>query len=256
MSALTTSMAVAAFVFAGGMIGLHLHRLLSERQLSKETQDVIRLGTGMLSVLASLVLGLMIATANTSCTSTSTAVRAYAADLTALDQTLRDYGDEALAARREVRNYTTKLLNDVWTRQYYHPYMVEDREAGSILEHVQESIRGLNPANHDQQWLADEGLRLSTSLLRERWLLIERTGPSVQPVMVVILVSWVAAIFVSFGMNAPRHATMHTVFLVLSLAIGSAMFLILEMDSPFDGVMQISGQPVETALEHMVPAGQ
>jgi hypothetical protein len=43
---------------------------------------------------------------------------------------------------------------------------------------------------------------------------------------------------------------------VLSLAIGSAMFLILEMDSPFDGVMQISGQPVETALEHMVPAGQ
>ena len=54
MNALTTNLAVAAFVFAGGMIGLHLHRLLPERQLCKETQDVIRLGTGMLSILASL----------------------------------------------------------------------------------------------------------------------------------------------------------------------------------------------------------
>lgn len=105
MSALTTSMAVAAFVIAGGMIGLHLHRILPERQPTKETQDVIRLGTGMLSVLASLVLGLMIATANTSSSSASAAVRAYAADLTALDQTMRDYGDEALAARRKVRNW-------------------------------------------------------------------------------------------------------------------------------------------------------
>jgi hypothetical protein len=67
----------------------------------------------------------------------------------------------------------------------------------------------------------------------------------------------VAAIFVSLGMNAPRHATMHTVFFALSLAIGSAIFLILEMDSPFDGWRHADiRRPVETALEHMVPAGQ
>jgi hypothetical protein len=72
----------------------------------------------------------------------------------------------------------------------------------------------------------------------------------------VVIWSWVVAIFVSFGLNAPRHATMHAVFLVLSLAIGTAMFLILEMDSPFEGVMQISRQPVAIALGHMLPAGQ
>lgn len=198
----------------------------------------------------------MIATANTSFSSTSTAVSTYAADLTVLDQTLRDYGEDALAARRDVRDYTTRLLNDVWAGQYNHPYLVEDREAGSIMEHVRDAVRLLKPANRDQQWLNDEALRISTSLLRERWLLIERAGPSVQPVMIVILVSWVAAIFVSFGMNAPRHATMHAVFVVLSLSIGSAMFLILEMDSPFDGVMQISRQPIATALARMLPPGR
>jgi hypothetical protein len=80
---------------------------------------------------------------------------------------------------------------------------------GDLMEHVREAIHDLKPANRDQQWLADDALRIATSLLRERWLLIERAGPSVHPVMIVILVSWVVAIFVSFGMNAPRHAN-HT----------------------------------------------
>ena len=40
---------------------------------------------------------------------------------------------------------------------------------------------------------------------------------------------WIAAIFLSFGINAPRHATMYVVFVVLSFAIGSAIFLVLEM---------------------------
>ena len=56
-------------------------------------------------------------------------------------------------------------------------------------------------------------------------------------------------------MNAPRHATMHVVFLVLSLAIGSAIFLVLEMDGPFEGLLRISGRSMETALTHMVPPG-
>jgi fluoride ion exporter CrcB/FEX len=53
------------WVFAGGMLGLHLHRFLPRHHLTKETQDVIRLGSGTISVLASLVLGLLIATAKT-----------------------------------------------------------------------------------------------------------------------------------------------------------------------------------------------
>jgi hypothetical protein len=198
----------------------------------------------------------MIATANTSFSAAGTALSAYAADLTVLEKTLRDYGEDTLAARRTLRDYTKMLLNDVWAGDYGHPYLVPRREAGILMEHVRDAVRLLKPVTADQRWLSDDALRISTSLMRERLLLIDRAGPSVQPIMVVILVAWVAAIFVSFGLKAPRHMTMHVVFAILSLAIGSAMFLILEMDSPFDGVMQISGQPIETALKYMLPAGQ
>jgi hypothetical protein len=64
-------------------------------------------------------------------------------------------------------------------------------------------------------------------------------------------VFWVAAIFTSFGLNAPRNATVVVAFLVCALSIGGAVFLILEMDSPFQGVLRLSKQPMANALVHM-----
>ena len=61
----------------------------------------------------------------------------------------------------------------------------------------------------------------------------------------------VAAIFASFGLNAPRNATVVVAFLVCALSIGGAVFLILEMDSPFQGVLRLSKQPMTNALAHM-----
>jgi hypothetical protein len=252
---LAVSLAVAMTVLIAGIIGFNLHRVLPEHHLSKETYDVIRLGAAMLSVLASLVLGLLIATVKTSYDSTTSALHVYGANLMVLDETLRDYGEGALPARRQLRNYTLRVLDDVWRRPYEHPFMVEDHAAGELLEHVREAIRALPVATRDEQSLASEALASTTVLLRERWLLIDRAGSSVHTVVIIVLTVWIAALFMSFGINAPQHATMYAVFLILSVAIGSAIFLVMEMDRPFQGLMQVSGQPIETALRHMLPEG-
>ena len=81
MNALTSSLVVAGIVFIGAMVGFFASRLLPETHMTRETQDVVRLGTGMLSVLASLVLGLLIATAKGASDNTVQSLRGYAADL-------------------------------------------------------------------------------------------------------------------------------------------------------------------------------
>jgi len=131
--------------------------------------------------------------------------------------------------------------------------VVENREAGQTLEHVREAIRALTPVDAGQRWLQDQALQINVSLLRQRWLLIEQNGPSVQPVVIIILVSWITLIFASFGLNAPRNGTVVVAFLVCSLAIGGSIFLILEMDNPFTGVLKIPGEPMVSALAHMEP---
>ena len=96
-----------------------------------------------------------------------------------------------------------------------------------------------------------EALDISTSLLRQRWLLIEQSGTNIHSTVLVILVCWIVSIFISFGLNAPRNGTVVVGFLVCSIAIGGSIFLILELDHPLSGVLRISSWPVEHALAYM-----
>lgn len=251
MNPIAMSLLVAVCIFVGGMAGLYLHRIVPRDHLTKDTQDVIRLGVGMLSVLASLVLGLLIATAKTSYDATDHAIRDYAAELALLNETLRDYGGAASVPRDVLRNYTERLLSDGWPTAGTTAAGFQDDETGLLLEHVREAIRALKPVDSGQKALQQQATDINLNLLRQRWLLIEQQGPSVQRVVMLILVSWVTVIFVSFGMNAPRNGTVVVAFVVCSLAIGGAIFLILEMDRPLDGVMQISSWPMRNALAQM-----
>ena len=250
MNTINASLLVAAFVFGGSFAGLFLHRLLPEQHMAKETQEAIKLSTGMLSVLASLVLGLLIATAKGSYDTTDRAIRSYAAELAMLNETLRDYGGVASVPRDLLRRYTEIMLKDCWPDDG-KPAALENDESRKLLEQVRGSIRGLKPIDQGQKSLQDAATEINMNLLRQRWLLIEQQGSSVQSVVMVILVSWVTMIFTSFGLNAPRNGTVMASFLIAALAIGGAVFLILEMDRPLDGVMRISSWPVRNVLDQM-----
>ncbi|HEX5326726.1 MAG TPA: hypothetical protein VFW75_08665 [Acetobacteraceae bacterium] len=251
MNTVTTSVLVTACVFAGGLVGLQLHRVLPPAHLTKETQDVVRLGTGMVSVLASLVLGLLIATAKSSYDTSDHSLRAYAAELALLNETLRDYGAGAAHARDALREYTARVLHDRWPTNGDQVLILQDPGAGAMLEHAREAIRDLRPGDAGQTWLKSQALDISVTLLRQRFLLIEEEQPTVRGIVLVILVSWIVAIFVSFGLNAPRNGTVVIAFLICSMAIGGSVFLILEMDQPLGGVMRIPSWPIENVLASM-----
>jgi ABC-type amino acid transport system permease subunit len=251
MNSTIASLVVAACIFGGGVGGLWLHRVLPRHHLTAETQDVIKLGAGMLSVLASLVLGLLIATAKTSYDSTDLAIRNYAAELALLNETLRDFGGPASVPRDLLRTYTERFLQQGWPKNGAPPSIDEDEKTRTVLEDVRGAIRALKPVDKAQTALQDEAIGINVNLLRQRWLLIEQQGPSVQRVVLVVLVLWVMVIFASFGLNAPRNATVLVALLICAGAIGGSIFLILEMDRPLEGVMQISSWPVENALAHM-----
>jgi hypothetical protein len=249
VSALTLGLLVAACVFAGGLLGLRLDRHLPGTHLTKETQDAVRLTTTMLSVLTSLVLGLLIATAKSDSDTLNREIRGFAADLILLHGTLRDYGPEADAPRGALRRYTARIVEEMW-RPGSPPVVLEDTAAGTLLEEVRQGVLALQPTGPAQSWLRDQALLVATSLLRQRWQIIEQLGPSVRPLMLAVVVCWIAAIFVGFGLNAPRNATVVVSFLVGALAIGGAIFLIMDMDGPLDGFLRIPERPLHDALAH------
>ncbi len=48
-----------------------------------------------------------------------------------------------------------------------------------------------------------------------------------------------------------RHSAMELVLLACALSVSSAIFLVLEMDGPFDGVLKVSPGPLRYAYERL-----
>lgn len=81
-----------------------------------------------------------------------------------------------------------------------------------------------------------------------RLLLFAQPGDAMSTPFLVVLVLWLTLIFTSFSVFARPNATVCVVLLVCILSASSAIFLILEMGSPFNGLMQISSAPLRNAL--------
>ena len=66
----------------------------------------------------------------------------------------------------------------------------------------------------------------------------------------MVLLSWITVIFAVFGMFAPNRTAIAVLF-VCALSIGGAVFLVLEMDAPFDGFLRVSPDPLRLAYTHI-----
>jgi hypothetical protein len=249
------SYALASIVFAcvllGALTGLALNKLLPEHHRSQASHDTIKLGTGMISVLASLVLGLLVASVKGSFDTTGSQIQTFAADLIRQDQTLRDYGPDAAKARGLLREYTTQAIKDHWPTEAGGEVLMEDPNAGTALDQARREILNLKPDDALQRGLQASAVTMMETLLQTRWLLIERSGSSIEPVFMFVLIAWITLIFLSFGYNAPANATVIVSFVVCAGALAACLFLIAEMDTPFDGVITISSQAMRDALAHM-----
>ena len=96
MSPLALSGTIFALLLAGIFVGALLRKALPQTHLSKDTQDVVRVGAGLIATIGGLLLGLLIASTKSSYDAESTQVKQITADIILLDNLLAKYGPEAL----------------------------------------------------------------------------------------------------------------------------------------------------------------
>ena len=88
-------------------------------------------------------------------------------------------------------------------------------------------------------------------MLHARWLLIEQAQGTLPVLFIVMLLFWLTMLHIGFGLFAARNATVITVLLISALSVSGAIFLILEMNHPLDGMIKVSSAPLHKALEHL-----
>ena len=99
--------------------------------------------------------------------------------------------------------------------------------------------------------LKAQAVSTAISLGQTRWLMSAQQATSISKPMLVVLVFWFTVLFISFGLYAPRNATVTTAFFFAALSVSGAIFLILEMYMPYAGIIHISSAALRGALAHL-----
>jgi hypothetical protein len=74
---------------------------------------------------------------------------------------------------------------------------------------------------------------------------------SISAPVVWLVVSWLTILFVSFGLYGPPNQIVIATLFICAIAVSGALFLVLDLDSPFEGMLRISSAPLRNALAHL-----
>lgn len=252
MNPLAVSGIVFACILGGVLLGMILRALLPEEHLSAETKDVIKLGMGLIGTMTALVLGLLIASAKGSYDTQRNGLAQLSANVVFLDRILAHYGTESRDVRALLRASVADLLQRNWPGENSQSGQTEVKTGTEgHYEEIFDKIQELAPKNDAQRALQTQALNTAWDLGRTRWLLIAQKGSSIPTPFLVLMVCWLVLLLASFSLSAPRNATAFVTLLLCALAASSAVFLILELDQPFQGILQISSRPLRNALAQL-----
>jgi len=250
MNALAISAVVFSCVFGGALFGMFLGTVLPKHHLSPDARDVIKVAMAMIATLAALVLGLLTASAKSSLDEKEGELRSAAAQVVLLDRTMAEYGPETQDARDLLKQTVAARINQIWPDEDAN-VTPDAIGRGSGIEAVQRKLLDLSPETDAQRWLQSTALQISSSIAAERWAVLQQIGSSIQWPFMAVLVFWLAIIFASFGLFAPRNGSVTAALLVAALSVAGSVYLILEMDQPYSGLIKISSAPLRAALEQL-----
>ena len=249
MNSIVVSSITFASVFAAALVGMALRRALPEDHVVSDAKEVIRLATALIATMAALVLGMLVSSAKSSYDARKNDVAEMSSEIIAIDRLAAKYGPETGEIRAEFRQLVVAGLNRIWPSEASRRV---DLRPGDHAEAVVNQMELLAPKNDRQATIKAQVVSMVISLRQTEWLLFLKMEQNGVPLpLLVVLVWWLAVIFVGFGLFAPPNPTVVVTLALAAIAVSSAIFIILEMYTPFSGVLGIAPTPILDALNAM-----
>jgi hypothetical protein len=235
-------------VFGSAVLGLCLRAILPEHHLSDESIGVVKLTTGLIATLAALVLGLLISSAKSSLDTINSELVHNSANVVQLDRVLARFGPETREVRAQLKTLyavSVEILSSGSSAQVARPGSVEGTPR---VEAFERSLTELPAQTAAQRRLQQSAVEIADQVLAARRLtLLQSVGALAIPLLVTLVV-WLCIIFAAFGMFGPFNWTVFGALCLGALSTSGAVFLILEMNTPLDGLITVSVAPMREAL--------
>ena len=246
MNSTLIAVLVFVFVFGGALAGVAI-RVPAHHQ-DAETKDVVKLVMGLVATISALVLSLLIASAHSSYDIQESEVQQLGAQLVLLDGVFAHYGPETNDARAQLRRMVKAEVARLWPDTVAGPAAKKTPQNYVPTEDLFDTVARLTPNSEAQRSAQARALQLMTTMGTTIRLLHQQAGGSLSWPFSVVLVFWLVVLFAGFGLYVRRNATVIAALFVGALTVAGAIFLILEMNRPYSGLMEISSAPIRDAL--------
>jgi hypothetical protein len=257
--------AFVIMLLAVGLGGL-IRRRWPEHHSNRETIELVQTTVMMLATFAAIVLGLLITSSKSDFDGIESNLRALSSSIVELDYSLEGLGAAAVPARQQLARYLGAAIASTWEDQQppggdFYPRLPRSSSSrtsqnspvlGRILEGVSSSIQQMPVSSGAEARAQTNSLRLMDLVLTERWQLISSAEGSLSAPFFVVLVFWLAVIFLCFGLSAPFNHLSFLVTALSALALASALFVIIDLYTPFTGIFTVSSTPARQALASML----
>ena len=248
MSPTVVALIILVIVFGGAMVGLWLQQVLPDQHLSADTKDVVRLATALVATISALVLSLLVSSANSSFARFDDELTQNAARVIMLDRTLDEYGPSTRAIRDSLKARFERRMELVYATEAEQAETTDRFGAVTQEENIDSRLFALEPQGLAQQGLHARALELNNEINTTSALIHVQREDSLPWPLLIVLGTWLTLIFSTFGLFAPRNPVVTGALLVCSMSAAGAVFLILELNSPFTGLIRVSIAPMREAL--------
>jgi len=219
--------------------------MVHEHHRSSATQEVVKLTAGIVVTMTALVLGLLIASTKQNFDAKAAAVRTFVVNITLMERSMRHYVPSLLPERQVLATFVEAMLDRLWAAD---PSKFTGTDALAALDKVRDQVRNLDPQSGAQKFQQARVMALSDTLMQTSNELLESTDSSIPTPMLVVVVIWLSVIFLGFGLFAPFNPLSGGALAAGAAAVSMSMFLIVEMNTPFNGFITIPQRQMERAL--------
>lgn len=214
-----------------------MHRV----QCTGNTRDSVKQATSVTATMTALVLGLLISNGLQSFQRQSSSVGAIAVNVSRLDEVLKNYGDQAQPARALLQKMSEPVLYSLWERPGEWDLAAEQRLEN---EEFAKAIADLPDVQSRQVLLRDDAYKIASTLVQERFALALMESIGLPRILLVTLIGWSFIVFAGVGFCSTESNISRIACYFAAAAASTAVFLVIEFDTPFSGAIQISREPV------------
>jgi hypothetical protein len=239
--------AIALVLFAASLVGMLLQGTAAPEALTASKASVGAM-SGLVTLLLALVLGLLVYTAFAVFAGQQADAGSLGPVIAEIDIALERYGPEAAGGRAGLRAALRRSRERFFGNAKQGPHMHTFEEMKATLAGLTGYFDSLKPATDEQRGQLATARGLARQYQDTQMKMARQLAAPFPPYVIAIVVCWAAALFLGNGLVAAPNAVSVLAHLAGAVAIASAIFLILELSSPYTGMIRLSPQGIDRVI--------